>query len=94
MSIENNHKQFKEWWSKAKNTLKCDEYDAFEIWAASSNREGYKLVPVEPSDHMKCVVRDFDPDIEDYANMSSGDWESLCADIYKAMIGGVIDANY
>ena len=46
MSIENNHKQFKQWWSKAKNTLKCDEYDAFEIWQASANREGCKLVPV------------------------------------------------
>lgn len=46
MSIENNHKQFKQWWSKAKNTLKCDEYDAFEVWQASANREGYRLVPV------------------------------------------------
>ena len=67
----------------------CDEFvdGAWHGWIKSANREGYKLVPVEASDHMKCVVRDFDPDIEDYANMDKSEWESLCSDIYKSMIG-------
>ncbi len=51
--------------------------------------EGYVVVPVEPSDYMKCTVRDFGPDIEDYENMSKWDWEKLCAEIYKAMIEAV-----
>lgn len=71
--------------------FKMDVDFMFSAWQASANREGYKLVPVEPSDHMKCVVRDFDPDIEDYANMDKSEWESLCSDIYKAMIGACDD---
>ena len=51
--------------------------------------EGYVVVPVEPSDYMKCTVRDFGPDIEDYENMSKWDWEKLCAEIYKAMLEAV-----
>ena len=61
----------------------------FKAWCASASREGYKLVPIEPSDYMKCTVRDFGPDIEDYENMSKWDWEKLCAEIYKAMIEAV-----
>lgn len=63
----------------------------WQAWQASANREGYKLVPVEPTDHMKCVVRDFNPDIEDYANMDKSEWENLCSDIYKAMVGACDD---
>ncbi len=62
---------------------------AWHGWQESSNRKGYKLVPVEANDCMKCSVRDFDPDIEDYANMGKFEWEELCGDIYKAMIGAV-----
>ena len=63
----------------------------WNMWLASANREGYKLVPVEASDHMKCVVRDLGPDIEDYENMGKHKWEVLCGDIYKAMIGACDD---
>lgn len=78
MSIKNNHKQFKQWWSKAKNTLKCDEYDAFEIWSASANREGYKLVPIEPSkDMLNSGYRVKHDKIIDLGS------------IYKAMIGAI-----
>ena len=64
-----------------------DEFcqSVYEIWQ-SRVPEGYVVVPVEPSDYMKCTVRDFGPDIEDYENMSKWDWEKLCAEIYKAMI--------
>lgn len=101
MNLKKEKEMFEEWYEKHHNgrQISCDyvyEDNSYSIgyanamwisWKASSNREGYKLVPVEPSDRMKCAVRDFDPDIEDYANMFSGDWENLCSDIYKAMIG-------
>lgn len=72
-------------------------YPSWEItymngaWYAWQARvpEGYVAVPVEPSDYMKCTVRDYAPDIEDYENMSKWDWEKLCAEIYKAMIEAV-----
>lgn len=69
----------------------CDEFveGAWHGWQASSNRKGYKLVPVEANVYMKCSVRDFDLDIEDYVNMGKFEWEELCGDIYKAMIGVV-----
>ena len=61
---------------------------AYAMWQARVP-EGYVVVPVEPSDYMKCTVRDFGPDIEDYENMSKWDWEKLCAEIYKSMIEAV-----
>ena len=63
--------------------------DAFEAAWQARVPEGYVVVPVEPSDYMKCTVRDFGPDIEDYENMSKWDWEKLCAEIYKSMIEAV-----
>ena len=61
---------------------------AWEAWQARVP-EGYVVVPKEPSDYMKCTVRDFGPDIEDYENMSKWDLEKLCAEIYKSMIEAV-----
>ena len=84
-----------------KDGLDVDEYhyigryvcsfmqEKWELWQASASREGYKMVPVEPTDYMKCCVRDFDPDIWDYENMDKCGWENLCGDIYKAMLGAV-----
>ena len=64
-------------------------YEAmWNLWQARVP-EGYVVVPVEPSDYMKCTVRDFGPDIEDYENMSKWDFEKLCAEIYKAMLEAV-----
>ena len=63
--------------------------DAFEAAWQARVPEGYVVVPVEPSDYMKCTVRDYAPDIEDYENMSKWDWEKLCAEIYKAMLEAV-----
>lgn len=58
----------------------------WKTWQASVNREGYKLVPTKANDYMKCCIRDLDPDIEEYANMSKNDWENLCSDIYEEML--------
>ena len=58
----------------------CDEFveGAWHGWQASANREGYKLVPVEPSDKMKLSA---------YKQYDTG--LSSMTDIYKAMIGAV-----
>lgn len=89
MNIEEERELFDKWYGKKpRGWFEAVRYNtAWRAWLASASREGYKLVPVEASDHMKCVVRDFDPDIEDYANMDKSEWEGLCSDIYKAMIG-------
>lgn len=76
-------------WYEARD-FKDFEYEQYinGAWYSWQARvpEGYVVVPVEPSDYMKCTVRDFGPDIEDYENMSKWDWEKLCAEIYKAML--------
>ena len=77
------------YWSE--NIKQYMDHQTNGAWLAWQARvpEGYVVVPVEPSDYMKCTVRDFGPDIEDYENMSKWDWEKLCAEIYKAMIEAV-----
>lgn len=56
-----------------------------EVWLASANREGYKLVPLEPTPKMIDSTWDHDYKIYD---MSSNDRNEF---IYKAMIGAVDD---
>lgn len=73
MNLELERKLFLSWWYNAKRTLKCDEYDAFEIWLASVNRDGFKLVPVEPTRNMEI------------AGMSAGAG-FVSRRIYKAMV--------
>ena len=77
-----------QWYSDGLEEWKTKVEYMFVAWQARVP-EGYVVVPVEPSDYMKCTVRDFGPDIEDYENMSKWDWEKLCAEIYKAMIEAV-----
>ena len=36
-------KEFKQWWATAKHTLKCDEYDAMEIWLAARSKQQRKI---------------------------------------------------
>ena len=61
---------------------------AWVMWQARVP-EGDVDVPKEPTDFMRCTVRDNAPDIEDYENMSKWDWEKLCGEIYKSMIEAV-----
>ncbi len=79
-------------WYEARD-FKDFEYEQYinGAWYSWQARvpEGYVVVPKEPSDFMRCTVRDYAPDIEDYENMSKWDWEKLCAEIYKAMIEAV-----
>ena len=51
---------------------------AWEMWCASAQREGYKLVPVEATDEMRMAAYTMD-----------GDLVGDTSDIYKAMIGAV-----
>lgn len=51
---------------------------SWESWQASTQRQGYKLVPVEPTDKMKLAA---------YKQYDTG--LNSMTDIYKAMIGAV-----
>ena len=48
----------------------------WNMWLASANREGYKLVPVEPTNEMISA-----------AGNALFDYDACTVDIYKAMIG-------
>lgn len=59
---------------------KADEYQArWESWQASAQRQGYKLVPVEPTIKMSVA----------YAKNSIAPNSGLSFSGYKAMIGAV-----
>lgn len=56
--------------------------DAFDVWIASANREGYKLVPVVPTGAMpEALDTGFEADYEGGSFYAKG--------AYKAMIGAV-----
>ena len=90
MSIEKEKEMFEAWYEKHHNgrQISCDyvsEESSYSIgyanamwisWLASTNREGYKLVPVEPTLKM----------LEDaaYEHVLHG---ASYSGIYKAMIG-------
>ena len=51
MNHDNERKAFKEWVLTHPDNLDLTAYEEnimFDAWLASANREGYKLVPVEP----------------------------------------------
>lgn len=66
---------------------------AWEAWQASANREGYKLVPVEPTDEMLKKVETekecFFQVSSDYCDLNIPAY--IAADIYRAMIGATND---
>lgn len=51
----------------------------WHMWQASANRQGYKLVPVEPTEDM--YLTGYDCKVENGSTI----------DIYKAMIGAIDD---
>lgn len=63
----------------------------YEMWQASANRQGYKLVPVDPTEDMlKTVETEKECIFEvsnDYCNIGIPSW--ICSDIYKSMIDAV-----
>ena len=92
MNLENERKAFEEWaysnkWNicrypKSDYHMKegqyCDEFvdGAWHGWIRSANREGYKFVPVEPSQEMLIA-----------ADNCEIDGKVTAHNIYKAMIG-------
>ena len=76
-------------WAKKENPKLIDEAETgcqfakdildymFMGWVGSANREGYKLVPVEPTEEM--YLSGYDCKVENGSTI----------DIYKAMIGAI-----
>ena len=78
MNLDNERKAFKEWVLTHPDNLDLTAYEEnimFDAWLSSANREGYKLVPVEPTLRMLEGASD-----EHVAHGAS------YAGIYKAMI--------
>lgn len=90
MSIEKERKAFEDWasketswdlyWSENINQYMDHQTNAaWFAWKASTNREGYKLVPVEPTDDMLNI----------YEKYSIAPIGKLSKRGYKAMIGAI-----
>lgn len=86
MNLENERKAFDEW-IKNENLFTGNDDDPYCIWAkkymlkawiASANREGYKLVPLEPTERMLDSAYSSISDNLHYADLEN---------IYTAMIG-------
>ena len=70
-------------------TEKCEDYSewdtqaAWRAWQASASREGYKLVPLNPTPKMIDSTWDHDDEIIEMSSNTRNEF------IYKAMIGAV-----
>lgn len=81
MNIEEQRKAFDKWVLKHPDNLDITKYEEnimFDAWQASANRQGYKLVPVEPTERMLDSAYSSISDNLHYADLEN---------IYKAMIG-------
>ena len=78
MNIEEQRKAFDRWVLTHHDNLDLTAYEEnimFDAWLASTNREGYKFVPLEATQEMVDAVYN--------STLDSDDLEG----IYKAMIG-------
>lgn len=88
MSIEKERKAFEAWLKSLNENgrttyfLGQESTVAWEAWQASANRDGYKLVPVEPSKDVLLLMCDEVADCTDINEMHRA---------YKAMIGACDD---
>ena len=81
MNLENERKAFDKWVLTHPDNLDLTAYEEnimFDAWQASANREGYKLVPVEPTERMLDSAYSSISDNLHYADLEN---------IYTAMIG-------
>ena len=81
MNIEEQRKAFDKWVLNHPDNLDLTAYEEnimFDAWLASANREGYKLVPVEPTERMLDSAYSSISDNLHYADLEN---------IYTAMIG-------
>ena len=91
MNLERERELFEDWYDKAYlNTdigylMHNGQYSSrrkqhsWDAWLASASRDGYKLVPVEPTWEM----------IDAGENSCYGDDEDIVKKVYKAMLGAV-----
>ena len=80
MNIEEQRKAFDRWVLTHPDNLDLTAYEEnimFDAWLASANREGYKLVPVEPTERMLDSAYSSISDNLHYADLEN---------IYTAMI--------
>ena len=73
------HKKLLEWCEDSESYINSTIDNLWDMWQASSNREGYKLVPLEATQEMVDAVYN--------STLASDDLEG----IYKAMIGACDD---
>lgn len=81
MNIEEQRKAFDRWVLTHPDNLDLTAYEEnimFDAWLASANREGYKLVPLEPTERMLDSAYSSISDNLHYADLEN---------IYTAMIG-------
>ena len=69
------HKKLLEWCEDSESYINSTVDNLWDMWLASANREGYKLVPLEATQEMVDAVYN--------STLASDDLEG----IYKAMIG-------
>lgn len=69
------HKKLLEWCEDSESYINSTIDNLWNMWLASANREGYKLVPLEATEEMVDAVYN--------STLASDDLEG----IYKAMIG-------
>ena len=76
------HKKLLEWCEDSESYINSTIDNLWDMWLASANREGYKLVPVEPTERMLDSAYSSISDNLHYADLEN---------IYKAMIGACDD---
>ena len=76
------HKKLLEWCEDSESYINSTIDNLWDMWQASANREGYKLVPVEPTERMLDSAYSSISDNLHYADLEN---------IYKAMIGACDD---
>ena len=79
------HKKLLEWCEDSESYINSTIDNLWDMWLASANREGYKLVPVEPTEKMLDASRR-----RQWDDLSSP-YEDMDMLKYKAMIGACDD---
>ena len=76
------HKKLLEWCEDSESYINSTIDNLWDMWLSSANREGYKLVPVEPTKRMLDSAYSSISDNLHYADLEN---------IYTAMIGACDD---
>lgn len=81
------HKKLLEWCEDSESYINSTIDNLWNMWLASANREGYKLVPLQPSTKiMVAIERKVEEQLEASA-INADPFRLDGENIYKAMIG-------